>query len=211
MKKARRELDGCASNRTTMPDEFVAPLLSALRDLYLWLRASRVPGMVIGGVAVSLLGRPRATRDIDAVVWLESERWKGFLEASEEHGFVPRVKNVLEFARQNRVLLMHHRPSRIDIDISFGALPFEKEAIQRAVEKRIRGVPIVLPTPEDLTIMKAVAHRPRDLADIEAILDAHPDLNLKRVRRWLREFATALEMPELLDDIERLVRRHRKK
>jgi len=46
--------------------------------------------------------------------------------------------------------------------------------------------------------MKAIAHRPRDMADIEAILDAQPQLDLRRVRRWVREFSTLLETPALL-------------
>lgn len=189
-----------------MPDEFAAPLLSALKDLTAWLKSRRVPGMVIGGIAASLLGRPRATRDIDVVVWINLEACKSFLETSEEYGFSPRIKKVLDFVKKNRVLLMRHRPSGIDVDISLGSLLFEEEAIQRAVEKRIKGVRVSLPTPEDLIIMKAVAHRPRDLADIESILDANPGLDLKRVRLWVKEFGRVLEMPELLEDVEKIIR-----
>jgi plasmid stabilization system protein ParE len=58
--------------------------------------------------------------------------------------------------------------------------------------------------------MKAVAHRPRDLDDIEAILAANPKLNLRRVRRWVREFAEALEMPEILTDLKTLLSQRRK-
>jgi nucleoside-diphosphate-sugar epimerase len=43
-----------------------------------------------------------------------------------------------------------------------------------------------------LIILKAVAHRPQDLADIAAILAAQPRLNLRRVRRWVQEFSEAL-------------------
>ena len=42
-------------------------LVAALRDLLLWFEAARVRGIVIGGVAVSLLARPRATLDVDAL------------------------------------------------------------------------------------------------------------------------------------------------
>ena len=54
---------------------------------------------------------------------------------------------------------------------------------------------------EDLIIFKAVAHRPKDLMDIQALIESHLDLDRERVRRWVREFAQALEMPELWDDI----------
>lgn len=64
--------------------ESLAPLLAALRDLVAWLQAERVPGVVIGGVAASLLGRPRVTRDVDAVVLLDDARWEGFLAAGAQ-------------------------------------------------------------------------------------------------------------------------------
>jgi hypothetical protein len=59
--------------------------------------------------------------------------------------------------------------------------------------------------------MKAVANRPRDLADIGALLDVHRNLNLRRVRRWVGEFASALEMPQILADLEAVLAWRRKK
>lgn len=58
--------------------------------------------------------------------------------------------------------------------------------------------------------MKAVAHRPIDLADIQSILDAHPDMDLGRIRNWVKEFSTALEMPEIYDDLERILTQQKK-
>ncbi len=60
---------------------------------------------------------------------------------------------------------------------------------------------IRLPTPEDLIILKAVAHREQDLLDIRAVVASHPNLDRQRIGRWVREFAQVLEMPELWDDI----------
>jgi hypothetical protein len=57
--------------------------------------------------------------------------------------------------------------------------------------------------------MKAVAHRPRDLADIEAIMAAHPQLQLWRMLDWVQKFAAALEMPEILTDLEALLNKRR--
>jgi hypothetical protein len=100
---------------------------------------------------------------------------------------------------------MRHPESSIDIDIVFGSLPFEKKAVAEATWMDLGGVQAPLPLPEDLIIMKAVAHRPQDLADIVAVLAAHPKPNLRRVRRWVREFAAALSMPEILYDLEALL------
>ncbi|MBI4966227.1 MAG: nucleotidyltransferase [Desulfomonile tiedjei] len=189
----------------------LAPLLAALRDLLAWLKARKVAVVLIGGVAASLLGRPRLTRDVDVVVLLDERHWAEFLDLGARYGFVPRRADVLAFAQETRVLLVRHEESGIDADIVFGSLPFEKEAVARAFWVEIGGILIPLPTPEDLIIMKAVAHRARDLEDIEAILAAHSKLNLRRVKRWVREFSAALEMPEILNDLEILLSQRRKR
>ena len=189
----------------------LAPLLTILRHLVAWLQAGKVQGVVIGGVAASLWGRPRLTWDVDALVLLKEGRWGEFLAAGAGHGFLPRRADALAFARETRVLLVRHGESGIDLDLVFGSLPFEKEAAIRAKWVDLGGVAIPLSSPEDLIIMKAVAHRPRDLEDIAAILAAQPGLNVRRVRRWLREFSGALEMPEILNDLEALLSQRRKR
>jgi hypothetical protein len=188
----------------------LVPLLRVLEDLLGWLKATKVQGMLIGGVAASLLGRPRLTKGLDVLVLLDEGHWADFLFAGAKHGFAPRRNDSLDFARETHVLLMRHETSGIDTDVVFGYLPFEKEAITRANWAEFTSVLIPLPSPEDLIIMKAVAHRQRDLADIEAVLDAQPKLNLRRVRRWVREFSAALEIPEILADLEVLLSRRRK-
>ncbi len=105
---------------------------------------------------------------------------------------------------------MRHQKSGIDVDLVLGLLPFETEAVARATWEELGGVPVPLPRAEDLIIMKAVAHRPQDLADIEGIVAAHPQLNRRRVRRWVREFAQALDMPAILTDLEALLSRRDK-
>jgi len=184
----------------------MAPLVAALRDLVRWLRASRAKGAIIGGVAASLLGRPRFTRDVDALVLLEDNAWAPFLSAGAAFGLVPRRPDALAFARRTRVLLLRHEPSGIDVDVSLGTLPFEEEAVARARSRRvIAGVSVPLVSPEDLIVMKAIAHRPRDIADIESLVDARPALDRTRIRRWVREFAAILHAPELVTDLERVL------
>lgn len=190
--------------------DILTPLLGGLRDLLAWLKDAQVQGVVIGGVAASLLGRPRVTRDVDAVVLLETERWEEFLVLGASHGFVPRRADALAFATRAHVLLVTHQPSNIDADISFGFLPFEKECVQRRIFVEVSGLSVPLLTPEDLIVMKAVAHRTRDLADIEAVFDAHPKLDLRRIRRLVREFSAVLEMPEISEDLEAIIKKRSK-
>jgi hypothetical protein len=50
-----------------------------------------------------------------------------------------------------------------------------------------------------------------DLSDIEAILDTHPKLDTQRVLQSVREFSSALEMPEIMSDMEDLLSRYRER
>lgn len=62
---------------------------------------------------------------------------------------------------------MRHEESGVDVDISLG-LPFEVEAVERSSEHQVGTLTTRLPTPElILIILKAVAHRPKDMLDIE--------------------------------------------
>ncbi len=185
----------------------LAPLLAALRDLKNWMKIKQVPHIIIGGVAASILGRPRTTQDIDILVLLDERYWEEFLASGNQFSFAPRHSDSIKFAQKARVLLMRHEASGIDVDIVFGTLPFEKEAIAHSRFVMIGRMRIPLPRPEDLIIMKAISNRPRDQADIESILDAHPRLNWRRIRRVVRQFASAVEMPEILDDLERIMSR----
>ena len=179
--------------------------LGALADLTEWLEAAGVRAMVVGGVAASILGRPRATRDIDALAVVPDGQWDRLLESAKAHGILPRIENPLEFARRTRVLLLRHTESAVDIDVILGALPFEADAVSRATVHDLSGVRVRLPQVEDLLIMKAIAHRPQDLRDIEGLLDMYPDASVESVRRFVQEFAIAAELLDLPVEFERLL------
>jgi hypothetical protein len=180
---------------------------TVLGDLVNWLQEHHTPGIVIGGIAAGILGRPRTTADVDVSVIVDEPGWSQFAIAGEKHGFVLRQPDAVEFAQRSRVLLVRHKPTGISVDIAFAALPFELQAIARAQTGDFQGLSFPLPTPEDLIIMKAVAHRQRDLGDIESIVDSHPHLDRRRIIRWVRDFAAILEMPEIVSDLQTILKR----
>jgi hypothetical protein len=184
----------------TQPQDLTSllPPLTALQRL---LARFDDQGIVIGGVAASLLGKPRLTADVDAVLLLSVEDLPRLIKAAEQEGLVPRIADAQDFARRNRVLLLRHEASGINVDISLGMLPLEVEAVERSQVRQIGALAIRLPTPEDLIIFKAVAHRPKDLLDIQALIETNPGLDRERIERWVRDFAQLLEMPELWEDI----------
>ena len=187
-----------------MDERSTEPLLATLRDLVAWLRAESVPGVVIGGVAASALGRARSTQDVDALVSLDEARWAAFLASGEEFGFSPRQSGCLDFARTARVLLLRHAPTAVQAEVVFAGLPFECEVIERAVWTDIGGVEAPIPTPEDLIIMKSVAHRPRDLGDVEGIVEVQSDLDWQRIMHWAQAFVERLDRSEIMTHLQGL-------
>jgi hypothetical protein len=184
-----------------MSTEQIEPLLSPLASLQKVLDHFDQQGIIIGGVAASLLGKPRLTADVDAMLLLSIDDLPHLIEVAAQEELHPRIDNAKEFARQNRVLLLRHAKSGIHVDISLGVLPFEVEAVERSSLHKAGSIEIRLPTPEDLIILKAVAHRPKDLQDIQAIIQVQSNLDKERIHQWVEAFAEALEMPELWDDI----------
>jgi hypothetical protein len=165
--------------------------------------------MIIGGIAVSLLGRPRSTQDIDALAILPESQWDAAVKSAAQFGIIPRIDGVLEFAHRSRVLLMRHIETEVDLDITFGGLPFEELAVKNAQRREIAGVQVNLPRVEDLLVMKAFAQRPKDLEDIRGLLTANPQADVDSARQWIREFSIAASRPSILDEFDRLLRENR--
>ncbi len=183
----------------------IAPLLAPLQALQDLLSQFNDQGVIIGGVAVSLLSTPRYTVDLDAVFLLSLDDIPCLLAEAAKLEIEPRISDPISFARKSRVLLLRHTPSGIDIDLSLGILPFEYEMVMRSKMVDLGTIQIRLPTPEDLIIMKAIAHRPKDLADIQAIASSHPNIDKERIRFWVEQFSEAIELPELWSKISKLL------
>jgi predicted nucleotidyltransferase len=192
-----------------VPERIPASLMAALADLMKWFDAAGIPAMIIGGVAASILGRARLTRDVDALAMIPEAEWANALSVAANQGIVVRNEATLDFARSSRMLLLRHSASDIDIDVALAGLSFELQALTLGQVHEVGGVALRLPRVEDLLVMKAFAHRPKDMEDIEGLLAVHPGADLVFVRQWLREFSAAVNMPDLLDDFEKAVARRR--
>jgi len=186
-------------------DADLTPLTPSLDAVQRLITHFNNKGIIIGGVAVSLLAKPRLTADVDAVIILSIGDIPRLIEIANKVGLSPRIKDAEEFARRHHVLLLRHQESGINADISLGMLPFEIEAVERGIIHQTGQLSIRLPTPEDLIIFKAVAHRPKDLLDIQAIAESHSNLDKNRIKYWVQEFARVLEMPEIWDDIAKWI------
>ncbi|MFZ5905766.1 MAG: nucleotidyl transferase AbiEii/AbiGii toxin family protein [Chloroflexota bacterium] len=187
-------------------DKSLEPFRASLESLQRLLHKFDDRGVIIGGIAVGFLGKPRFTADVDAMFLLSTKDIPKLIELAHEENIIPRIENAEEFARKSRVLLLKHALTETDIDVSLGILPFEEEMVERGSTKSFADLSIRLPTPEDLVIMKAIAHRPKDLEDIRTIADKYPKLDVERIEKWVKAFGEVLETPDLWDLIKSLLK-----
>jgi predicted nucleotidyltransferase len=160
------------------------------------LDASGIPYMIIGGMANAVWGVPRATLDVDVTVWTEPVRPSAAWERVAE-GFVALPESPAAFADETRVLPMETADG-VRVDVVFGLLPFEHQAIERAVARDIGGQPVRFATAEDLILLKILSERERDLDDVSKILArqrGHLDRGYLDPR--VEELAQILERPEI--------------
>lgn len=145
-------------------------LLSVATKVARFLEEQKIPYAVIEGLALQHWGEPRYTRDVDITVFVPPERLPEFLDQTLAR-FSPRIPNAKAFALRHRVVLL--KVEEVPVDISLGISGYEEEALARAVAVEFPGVGVLrLLAPEDLLIHKCMAGRPRDLEDVESILNS---------------------------------------
>lgn len=156
----------------------------------------RVPYMVVGGLASIVWGEPRATLDIDVVVWVPEPEIAA-LVAKLAADLPPLVSDPFDFIQNTRVLPLQSS-SGFRIDLIFGMLPFEEQAIGRAVTFQLQGVNVKFCSAEDLILMKIISERDQDIADARAVaLRRFSQLDRAYLEPRIDEPAMLLERPEI--------------
>src|SRR2546421_6381202 len=155
--------------------------LDVLKEVVETIERADIPFLVIGGVASAVWGRPRYTQDIDVMVRPHDARRA--LEALEEAGFA--TQETFDH------WLYKGLKEGVIVDVLFqssGGIYLDEEMLDRCRRRELHGVALPLAAPEDLIVMKAVAHEeatPRywhDALSIIARVDLDWDYLLQRAR-----------------------------
>jgi len=160
------------------------------------LNAASIPYMLIGGLALSAWGLPRATLDIDLTLWVPSDGLDQVCDSLCSR-YRPRVADPRAFVGKTRVLPVTTNAG-VRIDFLFAAFPFEKEMVERAPLRQLGDVAVRVATLEDLILLKLPSSRVRDRDDVRLILNAHrKGLEWDYLQSVADSLAEALGQPEL--------------
>lgn len=161
----------------------------------------------IGGIAVQAWGEPRLTKDMDVTLLTGFGEEEPFVHQLLEK-FDARVSEPVDFALENRVLLLANREGT-GIDIALAGLPFEEEAVRRAKEVEfVPGKSLRICSAEDLIVMKAFAGRPTDWNDVSTICvrQSVGAIDWEYVSRQLSPLCEIKGVPETMDQLESIRR-----
>ena len=151
------------------------PALDA-REILRRLTAAGVDFVVIGGIAIVLLGYPRTTRDLDIVFAYDDENLEALgrvlvdLEAR-----LRGVRTDIDFVPDKRTL---QGVELLTLDTSAGwfdvhrlpaGVPSYARLRANAERMALRDFSILVASPDDLIAMKQAAGRPQDRIDIAAL------------------------------------------
>lgn len=142
---------------------------------------ARIPHAFGGALALAYYATPRTTVDIDVNVFVPTARY----------AFVARVLNrvglgtIPPAATAERDGQFRAWWDRTPIDIFFSY-----DDVHEAMRAAVRSVPfgtarIRILAPEHLIVAKVVFDRPKDWLDIEQMLVALDDLDIREIGRWL--------------------------
>lgn len=138
---------------------------------------------VIGGVAVALRGVPRTTRDIDVLLAVPRIRVPGVLERFQGAGFTLDAKEVLVELRDDH--LSQIRYGSIRIDLMTAVLDIFVDIVRSARWEDIRGRLLRVASAEGVVLLKLIAFRPQDEADLMGLLAVNRgSLDIDRIRAW---------------------------
>lgn len=129
--------------------------------------------LVVGGLAVVVVGEPRTTADADAVVFTSPDETARLIRQAAAGGF--EVREDVELERLATTGTIRLRRGRFQLDLITASMPFEEAAYERASVHRLFGMRLPFPSPEDLILFKVLAGRDKDLLDAAGVVRRHGD------------------------------------
>jgi hypothetical protein len=165
-----------------------------------------IPYAVMGGLAVRVHGIPRPTHDVDVTIAIDRAQLSELYDGAEELGFtVPEAFRkgwVDDVAGMPLVKLrMYLERHGIDIDLFLAESPFQAELLSRRQRLEWDDHHVWIVSPEDLVLLKLLANRARDIADIGDILFTQGTLDETYMRRWADVLGVRERLERVLEDV----------
>ena len=141
----------------------------------------------MGGIATSVLAKPRATFDIDGLIAITEEKLKNVLPELRKKGFKFDRRQPLKKIQGLSFLTLYFSPGQIYVDLFIALTDFQKEIIRRAKQIKYNKIDLKIISPEDLILVKLQSGREKDIEDTrEIVIENKRGLDYRYLKRWAR-------------------------
>lgn len=178
-------------------------LTDALAELARLFERLDVQYAVMGGIAVRVYGIPRPTYDLDFTIAIPRERLPALYSGVGDLGYtVPEPYQagwVDQVAGMPVVKVRLYIEGRgIDVDLFLAESGFQQQLLLRRCRQRVDHLEVWFVSPEDLILLKLIAGRPRDLADVGDVLFTQAQLDEDYLRHWAPQLGVSDRLEQAL-------------
>lgn len=139
------------------------------RDLLSALCDADARFLVIGGYAVGIHGRPRATKDLDIWVDASAANARRVMRALEEFGAPLFGLTASDLEQPGIILQIGLPPNRVDVTTKIDGVSFRRAWPRRIYATFSEGLVCPVIGLRELLANKRASGRPQDLADVDAL------------------------------------------
>ncbi len=157
------------------------------------LSEAKLSHALIGGHAVNAFLPPRFTADIDITVTADPGALGRVRAALEKTGYRVTTQHEPQLPSGPDFVRFEREQDDPPIELQAAKTQFQKTVIERACPT---GSGLAVATVEDLIVLKLIANRPKDLADLAGLVKV-PSVDWDHVEKWAREW-------EVLDRLTRV-------
>ena len=135
------------------------------------MEAAHVDHCLIGGLAVGILAKPRATEDIDLLILIEEQQIPCLMALLKKHLDVIHEGHVMHFPQATiwRTLIGTPAGDTVLVDFLLANHEVYREAVLNPIKLAVDDVSIPVVNRESLIKIKEMSGRPQDILDITSL------------------------------------------
>jgi len=179
----------------------------ALQQTTTALEPLAVPVVLIGGASMPFYGHTRFTHDIDFLLSIATTRVDEVVARLQRARFKPRnYPPAVALGGVDLIQFDYQTPGQygtVQVDIQIAKSEYHRQLLARAVKFtfEVGQRPIDVAASEDLVLLKLIAGRIIDLADVAALLRNNADrMDLEYLRYWARREKVTRELRQMWEE-----------
>ncbi|MCF7844634.1 MAG: nucleotidyl transferase AbiEii/AbiGii toxin family protein [Kiritimatiellales bacterium] len=158
--------------------------MDSYKHVFQALDKAKIDYIIVGGVAMNLLGCPRFTNDIDILLALDKKNMQAMKDAMQELGYEQRIPLAIEelgdeqkakkFVEEKNLLaytFYHPKEPLYSLDIIVDASLHFSHYKKNIVHKDVWGLSLPVVSIDDLIGLKQETNREKDSLDIAMLIE----------------------------------------